>query len=332
MIEASQMKKKAEPREPRKSRASQKDDENFVQKCCILRSLGFALFLHSFRFALAGLGLGAVQARGGDRHRRTRCRSSSSVVTITLSLVILSLRGKCWNLWLSKSVCFNPVNPFNSEQRNNSSFIMHRFAPWITRFMQIHCFKLRLNPLIVVGKKVKKLKHQVLGKGLKHCTYVQVTLRGFRTGAGLAQRPVVFVELAKAHGNSSTSIHRAHGLLAHPFAIASVFFFQMCVWLIWRLPGDHGFDQQLLPLCLSFRPHEPREPAGLVRPDFAWPHWQVSQHLGETSEEPYTILYIYMYLIYTYKFMFISSFETRWENGVMQGGLMEFDVRIHIYI
>lgn len=112
-------------------------------------------------------------------------------------------------------------------------------------------------------------------------------------------------------------------------------FFQMFVWLIWRLPGDHGFDQQLLPLCLSFRPHEPREPAGLVRPDLAWPHWQVSQHLGETNEEPYTIqsyTYIYMYLIYTYKFMFISSFETRWENGVMQGGLMEFDVRIHLYI
>lgn len=76
-------------------------------------------------------------------------------------------------------------------------------------------------------------------------------------------------------------------------------FFQMFVWLIWRLPGDHGFDQQLLPLCLSFRPHEPREPAGLVRPDLAWPHWQVSQHLGETNEEPYTIqsyTYIYIYV------------------------------------
>lgn len=33
-----------------------------------------------------------------------------------------------------------------------------------------------------------------------------------------------------------------------------------------RAPGDHGFDQQLLPLRVSVRADEPCEPAGVVRP------------------------------------------------------------------
>lgn len=56
--------------------------------------------------------------------------------------------------------------------------------------------------------------------------------------------------------------------------------------------------------------------------------------LAKQTRNPilYNLIHIYVSNIYTYKFMFISSFETRWENGVMQGGLMEFDVRIHLYI
>ena len=170
-----------------------------------------------------------------------------------------------------------------------------------------------------------------------------MTLRGFRTGAGLAQRPVVFVELAKAHGNSSTSIHRAHGFLAHPrqiepnsqipFAIASVVFSNVCLIDLTTARGSWIWSTATATLSIFPSSWTPRTSgAGQTWSRVTSLTSFTAPWRNKRGTLYYTILYIYMYLIYTYKFMFISSFETRWENGVMQGGLMEFDVRIHLYI
>ena len=138
-----------------------------------------------------------------------------------------------------------------------------------------------------------------------------MTLRGFRTGAGLAQRPVVFVELAKAHGNSSTSIHRAHGFLAHPrqiepnsqipFAIASVFFSNVCLIDLTTARGSWIWSTATATLSIFPSSWTPRTSgAGQTWSRVTSLTSFTAPWRNKRGTLYYTILYIYMYLIYIY--------------------------------